>query len=163
MKGYTMKSLLIALTFLFAATASSQDYFELLRQDVKTTKVAILTESLPMTQKESDAFWPIYRAYDLELSKIGDRRIAGIKNYAKVYDNMTDSAAVSLVEVSFKLQEDRLDLLMDTFKKVSKATNPQLAARFMQIENQIITLLDMKIIEEVPLIEKGAKSGKEKK
>jgi hypothetical protein len=158
-----MKSLLIALTFVFAATASSQDYFELLRQDIKTTKVAILTESLPMTQAESDAFWPIYRAYDLELSKIADRRIAGIKDYAKVYETMTDSAAVSLIEGSYKLQNDRLDLLMDTFKKVSKATNPQLAARFVQIENQIITLLDMKLIEEVPLIEKGAKSAKEKK
>jgi hypothetical protein len=158
-----MKSLLIALTFVFAATASSQDYFELLRQDIKTTKVAILTESLPMTQQESDAFWPIYRAYDLELSKIADRRIAGIKDYAKVYESMTDSAAVSLVEGSYELQKDRLDLLMDTFKKVSKATNPQLAARFVQIENQIITLLDMKMIEEVPLIEKGAKSAKEKK
>jgi hypothetical protein len=158
-----MKSLLIALTFVFAATASSQDYFELLRQDIKTTKVAILTESLPMTQAESDAFWPIYRAYDLELSKIADRRIAGIKDYAKVYENMTDSAAVSLIEGSYELQKDRLDLLMDTFKKVSKATNPQLAARFVQIENQIITLLDMKLIEEVPLIEKGAKSAKEKK
>jgi hypothetical protein len=159
-----MKYLLIVLTFMFAASASAQDYLELLRQDIKTTKVAILTEALPMTQKESDAFWPIYREYDLSLSKIADRRIGGIKKYAKVYDKMTDSAATALVQEGYKLQKDRLDLLMNVFKKVSKATNPQLAARFIQIENQIITLLDMKIIEEVPLLEKGPKkSGTEKK
>lgn len=158
-----MKYLLIVLTFVFALPAAAQDYLELLRQDVKTTKVAILTESMPMTQAESDAFWPIYREYDLELSKLADRRISGIKDYAKVYDKMTDSAASAMVKASYELQKDRLDLLMDTFKKVSKATNPQLAARFVQIENQIITLLDMKIIEEVPLIEKGPNSGKDDK
>ena len=159
-----MKSLLVALTLVLAGSASAQDYLELLRQDVKTAKVGILTEALPMTQQESDAFWPVYREYDLALSKIGDRRLALIKDYAKVYKSMTDSAANSLVEHSFKLQKDRSELLMDTYKKVAKATNPQLAARFVQVENQIITLLDLKIVEEVPLIEKGgAKESKEKK
>jgi len=165
MKGNTMKTLLIVLTFIAAATACSQDYFELLRQDIKTSKVAILTESLEMTQKESDTFWPIYREYDLALSKLADRRLAGIKDYAKVYKNMTDSAATSLVEAAFKLQHDRSDLLMDTYKKVSKATNPVLAAQFAQIENQILTLLDIQLIEAVPLIEMPAKKDgdKEKK
>jgi hypothetical protein len=158
-----MKSLLIILTFAFVWTASAQDYMELLRQDIKTTKVAILTESLPMTQKESDTFWPIYREYDLELSKIADRRMAISKDVAANYDKMTDSAATKLVEQSFKLQNDRNELLMDTYKKVAKATNPVLAARFAQIENQIITLLDMKIIEAVPLVEMPAKGQKDEK
>ena len=67
--------------------------------------------------------------------------------------------------MSFKLQHDRSDLLQETFKKVSKATNPVLAARFAQIENQILTLLDMQLIEAVPLIEMPPKkdAGKEKK
>lgn len=158
-----MKTLLVALTLVFAGSAVAQDYLELLRQDIKTAKVAILTEALPMTQQESDAFWPVYREYDLALSKIADRRIAIIKDYARVYESMTDSAATALVQESIKLQKDRIDLLAGAFKKVSKATNPQLAARFVQVENQIITLLDMKIIEEVPLVEKGPATGKEKK
>jgi hypothetical protein len=158
-----MKSILIALMFVVSATAFSQDYLELLRQDVKTTKVAILTESLSMTQKESDVFWPIYREYDLALSKLADRRIAIAKDISTNYKTMTDSAATALVEQSFKLQEDRTDLLMDTYKKVAKATSPVFAARFIQVENQIITLLDMKIIEAVPLVEKPAKKATEKK
>jgi len=158
-----MKSLLIVLTLAFACTASAQDYMELLRQDIKTTKVEILTETLEMSQKESDVFWPIYRAYDLELSKLADRRIAIAKDVAANYDRMNDSAATSLVEKSFSLQNDRTDLLKDTYKKVAKATSPVFAARFMQVENQILTLLDMKMIEAAPLIEKAAKAAKDKK
>jgi hypothetical protein len=158
-----MKSLLIALILVVSATAFSQDYLELLRQDIKTTKVAVLTEALPMTQKESDAFWPLYREYDLALSKLADRRIAIVKDIAKNYAKMTDSAALSLADQSFKLQEERTDLLKDVFKKVAKATNPVLAARFAQIESKILTLLDMKIIEAVPLVEKSAAKSTEKK
>ena len=158
---------LLALPLTSAPVAKVDDniynYLQLLRSDFNSAKVEIINRIMKLSADDAKKFWPIYREYDLSLSKIADRRIGGIKNYTKVYDTMTDSAATSLVEESYKLQKDRLDLLMDTFKKVSKATNPQLAARFIQIENQIITLLDMKIIEEVPLIEKGPKSAKEKK
>ena len=40
-------------------------YAELLRSDVRTQKVAILTEVLDLTEAEDKAFWPIYREYQI--------------------------------------------------------------------------------------------------
>ncbi len=40
-------------------------YAELLRSDVRTQKVAILTEVLGLTEAEDKAFWPIYREYQI--------------------------------------------------------------------------------------------------
>ena len=39
--------------------------------DVRTMKVAIITEVMGFTEEEDRAFWPIYREYDLEMSKLG--------------------------------------------------------------------------------------------
>ena len=76
MKTITALLLLIAVS----TTAFSQEqYLELLRSDLKKEKVAILTEAMEFTPSQSETFWPIYREYDLKLSKIGDRRIAAIK------------------------------------------------------------------------------------
>ena len=60
-------------------------YTELLRSDVRTQKVAILTEVVGFTEAEDKAFWPIYREYDVEMSKLGDERIAVIAEYARNY------------------------------------------------------------------------------
>src|SRR6185503_15280863 len=66
-------------------------YAELLRSDVRTQKVAILTEMMGFTDKEDAAFWPIYREYDAELARLGDERIALIAEYAKNYSQLTDA------------------------------------------------------------------------
>jgi hypothetical protein len=158
-----MKSLLVVALLFITATALGQDKtLELLRQDLKTQKVAIMTASVPMTQAQADAFWPLYREYDLELSKLGDRRMAVIKKYAANYDKLDDKIAEELVKESFSIANDRNDLLEKYYKKVAKATGTITAARFLQVEYQMLTLLDAQIIDQVPLVKQG-KTTQEKK
>ena len=149
---------------LFAATCaySQEQYLELLRQDLKTQKVAIMTASLPLTEKQADLFWPIYRDYDNELSKLGDRRLAVLRNFAANYEKIDEKLAEELVRESFSIAEGRNDLLEKYYKRVSKAVGVITAARFLQVENQMLTLLDAQIIDQVPLV-KTPKVNQEKK
>jgi len=157
------RSLAAALLMMIAATALAQNNtLELLRQDLKTQKVDIMTASVPLTEKEADAFWPIYRDYAHELSKIGDRRIKVIKEIAESYQGMDVKKAESLVKESFSIAEARNSLLKKYYNKMSKAVGVLTAARFLQVENQMLTLLDAQVIDQVPLIKTGA-AGKEKK
>ena len=55
---------------------AQRDFIEQLRSDLRAEKVAVLTESMELEEAESEKFWPIYREYELELSKLGDRRLA---------------------------------------------------------------------------------------
>ncbi len=48
-------------------------YVELLRSDIRTEKQAILTQVMQFSDEQASVFWPIYREYDLELSKYADR------------------------------------------------------------------------------------------
>jgi hypothetical protein len=65
---------------------------------------------------------------------------------------MTDEKAKELVETAFDIDSDLLKLKKKYFKEFSTALSPTTAARYMQVENQIQLLLNLKIASEVPLI-----------
>ena len=85
-------------------------YVELLRADVRAQKVAFITELMEFTDAEDKAFWPIYRAYDVELSAINDERVAGIEEYARNYDKVSDALADKLATKALELEGRRTAL-----------------------------------------------------
>ncbi|MGD8413704.1 MAG: hypothetical protein PVF33_05705 [Candidatus Latescibacterota bacterium] len=134
------------------ASAQLDSYIEMLRSDVRTEKVAVITEVMAFTDAEAEAFWPIYREYDVELSKIYDQRVANIKKYAANYDTLDDTTADELIKTAFKVDEDRTKLLKSYYAKFKKALGAKRAARFIQLENQIDLLIDLQIAANLPLV-----------
>jgi chorismate mutase len=158
-----MKSICLAAVLFAATCAYAQDYsLELMRQDIKSAKIELMTRSLPLTEKQADLFWPVYRDYDHELSTLGDRRLAVAKEVVAKYDTMDDKTAERLAKESFSIAQGRNGLLEKYYKKVSKAVGVTTAARFLQVESQILTLLDAQLMDEVPLIKLKAAGETEK-
>ena len=151
-----MKKLLWLAALLAApnlAQAQQDAYIELLRSDVKTQRVAIVTEVMQFNDSASALFWPIYREYEFESSKVGDDYLALIKDYAANYDALTDDQAKDLATRSFKVRDDRLKLKKKYFKRVEKKLGSVTAAKFLQIENQIGLLIDLQVAQSLPLIQ----------
>ena len=134
-------------------------YAELLRSDVRAQKVAILTEVMGFTEKEDAAFWPIYREYDLEMSKLGDERLALIREYAAGYSTLTDELANSLATKAMDLGSRRNAALHKCYEKVKTALSPRTALRFLQVEHQLQLVIDLQIAASLPV----APNGKDKK
>ncbi|MFV1974571.1 MAG: hypothetical protein ACC651_02435, partial [Candidatus Scalindua sp.] len=150
-----MKKLLLVIVALFLVNTVSyggdvEAYIELLKSDLRTQKVAVLTEAMKFTDEGSTAFWPIHREYELELSKIIDDRIELIKDYAQNYDNLTNEKAKELARTVFDLEKRRTKLKKKYFKKFEKALSAVVAAKFVQVENQINLLIDLQIASELP-------------
>lgn len=135
------------------AQADGEQYLELMRQDLQTTKTAYMTEGMQLTAAQGEIFWPIYREYQNSLSKIGDSRIANIKDYAAHFENMTPDKASDILKVSFKNRKAALGLLEKASKKVAKEIDPITAARFAQVENTLNLLIDLQLAGEIPLFE----------
>lgn len=154
MKIYRFVALLCLLVTASAAFAqgSIDSYIELLRSDLQTQKKALITEAMQFTDDEAKAFWPMYREYELEGSKLMDRRVAGLKDYAANYETMTDKKADELIKGSFALQTDRISLREKYYKKATKLISVKKAALWAQVEAQIQSLIDAKIAAELPLL-----------
>ena len=128
-------------------------YVELLRSDVRSQKVAIFTEMMDFTEAEDAAFWPIYRAYDVELSAINDDRVKLIADYAKNYAALTNESADRIAHGALDLESRRNALKLKYYDRVKGALSAKQAARFLQIENQLLMLIDLQIAAALPVIE----------
>lgn len=126
-------------------------YVELLRSEVRSEKVAIITEVMGFTEAEDKAFWPIYREYDLVMSKLSDERVALIREYAQAYDKLSDTVAESLAARALDLETRRQAALMMCWERVKKAVSPKTALRFLQVEHQLLLLIDLQIAASLPV------------
>ncbi len=127
-------------------------YAELLRSDVRTQKVAILTEVMGFTEAEDAAFWPIYREYDNEMAKLGDERVALIAEYARNYEQITDEVADKLAAKAIDLEGRRRAATAACYDRVKKALSPKTALRFLQVEHQLQLLIDLQISASLPVV-----------
>jgi len=80
-------------------------YLELLRQDLRTKKTALVTEAMDLTDAQAAVFWPIYDEYSREMRAVWDGRIANITLYAENYERMTNEMAKQIADKVFKLDE----------------------------------------------------------
>jgi hypothetical protein len=129
-----------------------ETYMDLLRSDVKAQKVQIIGVMMQFSPDQASTFWPIYKEYDISLTKLGDQRLAIIKEYAANYDSLTDAKADDLIERSIALEIDRNALLKQTYEQVKNKLGAKEAARFLQVEHQLLLIIDLQIASELPSI-----------
>jgi hypothetical protein len=103
------------------------------RAGLRSQKVAIITEVMQFTEDEDAKFWPIYREYEAELAKLNDERIAAIRDYAG------------------SLEGRRNALKSKYYARFKAAISPKTAARYLQVENQILLLFDLQVAAALPL------------
>jgi hypothetical protein len=128
-------------------------YIELLRSDVKAQATTIVIEVMQLSDSEGDKFWPIYHEYELELSKMGDRRFELIKQYADNYQDMSDDMADKLVHGMLDLEQARHELKKRYYERVKAALSAITAARFLQVTNQILMLIDLQFASSLPVVQ----------
>jgi hypothetical protein len=151
-KALVIFSFCLALLPTLAVAQGLDKYIELLRSDLRTQKVELLTDALELTDAQGPKFWPIQREYQVELDKLQDARIAMIKDYAQSYEKMDAAKATSLMNQAFKFQDQRIALIKKYAGKVSKAVSPAVAARFGHTEMFLQSIADVQIQGEVPLV-----------
>jgi len=128
-------------------------YAELLRSDVRAQAVAIITEVMAFSEEEDAKFWPVYREFERDLAQINDERLALIKEYAVNYDKITDAVADKLARGALDLEGRRHELKVKYYERFKSVLSPKMAAKFLQVENQILLLLDLQIAASLPIVE----------
>ncbi len=128
-------------------------YIQVLRSNLRTRKVEIVAEAMQFNDAESSVFWPVYRNYEFELSKLNDQRVALLKDYAEHVDNILPAKARELADKSFTLEQQRTDLKRKYFKEFEKVMPANRVAKFFQVDNRLDLLVNLQIASQVPLID----------
>ncbi len=133
-----------------------RQYINLLREDVRQQKAEIMGAVMVLSAADAAKFWPIYTEYDAELTKLNDKRVANIKEYARFYTELTDEKANELIQNAFAYQKERSELLAKTYERVKQALGGVTAARFAQVEHQLLVIIDLQIYSQLPVAGQGS-------
>lgn len=129
-----------------------QEYVELLRSNVRQQKAEIMGAMMVLDVEQSAKFWPIYSAYDKELTNLNNMRLANIQEYARSYDEMTDAKADELIQKAFEYRKQRSELLAKYYGRVKDSLGAIEAARFLQIEDQLLAIIDLQVESALPIV-----------
>jgi hypothetical protein len=134
--------------------ATSSD-MEILRQKVKADKKLVIATNLSLTEAEGKSFWPIYDAYQNELSVLNTRTMKLITDYATAYNAgpITSATAKSLLSEMMALEEAELKLKQSYVPKFGSAIPAEKVARYVQIENKIRALIKYELAAAIPLVQ----------
>ncbi len=112
-----------------------------------------LAYNMSFTDKEKDAFWPLYRKYRDAMTNVATRKLDVIVDYAKHYENMTDKKAEELLDRSLIYDEQALKVTQLYVKKFRRILPSIKVTRLMQLESRMNAAIQLKLSEGIPLIE----------
>lgn len=150
-----MKRTVIMGAMLFMAfnlIAQTTDEISLYQSIWGMEKQSIVESYMDLSEEQAAVFWPAYEAYEVQRKKLGKEKVMILGDYAKNYESLTGDQAADLVNRGTANNIAMQKLLKKTFNKVSKSVDPITAARFVQLENYFIVMIQMSIQESIPFI-----------
>ena len=145
---------------IFAQAASSasstpgldQD-IKMLREDVQSARKSITAENMNLTADEATKFWPIYDQYAAEVAKIGDARVALIKDYAANYDTMTNEQANLFIQRAAGIDKQFTDARSKYVPLFEKAISAKKTALWYQIDRRLDLLINLQLAGNIPVVD----------
>jgi len=122
------------------------------RADIHAARTKLVAANLPLTEEEGAKFWPLYNQYRGDVSKLNDRSLALIKDFAASYDSMSDEKASDLLKQQMAIDEDRLKLKKSYLGKFEKVLPQKKVARYYQIERKLDASVQYEAAKNIPLV-----------
>jgi hypothetical protein len=125
----------------------------LTREIIQIKRKAIVALNMELTDDESNAFWPVYDEYWVEMKKLGDREVALISDFAKnyVYESMTNQKAKEMHQEWMSIKKHTVKLQEKYAKKFRKVLPEKKVLRYFQIENKLDLIIDSEVSTAIPL------------
>jgi hypothetical protein len=122
----------------------------IVRANMQADRTTLITAGMNFTDKDAEAFWPIYQQYEYERSRLDDRRAAVIKQYTQKYPTLTDTEAKAMADIMLDCESRLAELKKKYFKKFNRVLPALTVTKFFQLERRIDLMMDMQVESSLP-------------
>jgi hypothetical protein len=129
------------------------------RANMQADRTALITTGMNFSDKEGAAFWPVYREYEYERSRLDDRRVAVIKQYTLKYPNLTDDQAKAMADQMLDCDSRLAALKKKYYKKFNKVLSALTVSTFFQLERRVDLMMDMQVEASLPPLTQAKYAG----
>jgi len=145
-------SVLIAFNVSSMAQEKPADNMDIVREKIQSDKKLFIAENMNLSESEAKAFWPVYENYQKNLTKLVDKAVELVENYAANYESMTEEAAKKLIDGYLAIEEERVTLMKSFLPKFRKVLPEKKVARYYQLENKIDAVVNFGLAKQIPLV-----------
>ncbi len=103
------------------------------RDKIKTLKIAFITERLNLTEKEAQAFWPVYNNFEEEFMKLRHQSYEKRKNID--FQNITDKEAETLLNEIHVIEKKKYTLKENFMNDLLKVIPPKKIILLNKVED----------------------------
>lgn len=137
----------------FALAQSATDAIEVVRSALRADRQVVLAEVMQFTDAESQAFWPLYRAYRADVEQVADGLVKLVLEYADAYPDRLDEKRAAEILKEYTTLEERLVALRTKYsRKLGKVLPASKVLRFLQVENRLDLALRLELAGAIPLV-----------
>lgn len=152
-----MKKLILILIMAIASFSSySQSSYkedvEVLQSVYGKSKSDLVKQYMNLSDTQSAAFTKVYDNYETERKALGQTKFQLINDYAANYATLTDAKADELAKGTLKNHLAYEKLYAKTYNQTKKAIGAINAAKFIQLEVYLQTIIRAEILESIPFI-----------
>ena len=147
-----MKKIIAIVSFVFIMNglyAQQHTEIELIRDQYKLEKKAVVSDYLKLSNEDAAKFWPIYNQYESERAAIGNRKVKLITDYVNEHHVGNVKNADAMVKESAEIQRKEVSLREKYYASVKAGVSPEVAINFYQIEDAIASAVKTKLWEEL--------------
>jgi hypothetical protein len=147
----------LALLLLGAAPAAAQDppadNMQIVMEKARADKKLLVAQNMGLTESEAAGFWPVYDAYQKDLTALDERLGKLIEGYAREYrgDTLTDAGAKALIDENLAIDEAEVQMRRAYLAKLGEVLPAKKAARYLQIESKLRAILRYELAAGIPL------------
>ena len=153
MKAIKYYFLLAALLFTSASfSQSNKEDVDIIQASYGKTKKDLINEWMKLSEPKAAPFWTLYDEYEVERKALGREKIRLIEDYAKNLKGLTDAKADELMTAAIENNLNMEKLYKKYYTKFSAVLGGVMAAKFMQMEVYLQTVVRNAVQEEIPFI-----------
>ena len=143
---------LLSVPFQPALGQNVEDKIEVARSVLKADRQAVVASALQLTEKESQAFWPLYRQYRADMDKVGDGLMKLVQEYAKAYPDVPEDRAKQMLKDLGDLEGKLAATRASHLKKIGKVLPAAKTLRFAQVESRLDLAVRLELASAIPLV-----------
>jgi hypothetical protein len=123
----------------------------LLRKDLRAMKMQVIGQNMSLSDAEGEKFWPIYNHYVKDLQEVNNQKYALLKQYAEMWETMSDQDALIYVRHWLEADGEAQALRLKYVPVVSQVLPGRKAATFFQLDRRLNMIIDLQLFSQIPL------------
>jgi hypothetical protein len=160
-----MKKIIVVFVILFTAhfgysQSSFKEDVDVVQSVYGKSKSDLMKEYMNLSDSQNAAFAKVYEKYEEERKALGQVKFQLINNYSANYATLTDQKADELAKGTLKNNLDYEKLYTKTYSHAKKAIGAINAAKFIQLEVYLQTIIRNEILDSIPFIGELEKTKK---